>query len=116
MREQGNVIVATDWEGMKQAVSGRIVFSGDAPVSPGASFSGRSLVWINPPPKLDEAQRKVVLSARKSLFLWGQLRTDANPMTLRSWASQSGVAWVDLPGTGLYVPGEKLDSARLPLP
>jgi hypothetical protein len=116
MREQGNVIVATDWEGMKQAVSGRIVFSGDAPVSPGASFSGRSLVWINPPPKLDEAQRKVVLSARKSLFLWGQLRTDANPMTLRSWASQSGVAWVDLPGTGLYVPGEKLDWARLPLP
>jgi hypothetical protein len=116
MREQGNVIVATDWEGMKQAGSGRIVFSGDAPVSPGASFSGRSLVWINPPPKLDEAQRKVVLSARKSLFLWGQLRTDANPMTLRSWASQSGVAWVDLPGTGLYVPGEKLDWASLTPP
>jgi len=116
MREQGNVIVATDWEGMKQAVSDRIVFSGDALVSPGASFSGRSLVWINPPPKLDEAQRKVVLSARKSLFLWGQFRTDANPMALRAWAAQSGVTWVDLPGTGLYVPGDKLDWASLPPP
>ena len=116
IRAQGNGTVATDWEGMKQAGSGRIIFSGDAPVSPGASFSGRSLVWINPPPKLDEAQRKVVLSARKSLFLWGQLRTDANPRALRAWAAQSGVTWVDLPGAGPYVPDDKLDWARLPPP
>ena len=116
MREQGNVIVATDWEGMKQAVSGRIVFSGDAPVPMGVSLPGCSLLWINPPPKLDEAQRKVVLSAKKSLFLWGQFRTDANPKALRVWAAQSGVTWADLPGTGLYVPGDKLDWASLTPP
>jgi len=116
MRERGNVIVATDWEGMKQAVSGRIVFSGNAPVPMGVSLPGCSLLWINPPPELDEAQRKVVLSVRKSLFLWGQFRTDANPRALRAWAAQSGVMWADLPGTGLYVPGDKLDWAGLPLP
>ena len=116
MRERGNVIVATDWEGMKQAGSGRIVFSGDAPVPMGVSLPGCSLLWINPPPKLDEAQRKVVLSARKRLFLWGQFRTDANPIALRAWAAQSGVTWVDLPGAGLYVSGDKLDWASLPPP
>ena len=115
IRAQGNGTVATDWEGMKQAGSGRIVFSGNAPVPPEASLPNGALLWINPPPKLDDAQRKVVLSAKKSLFLWGQFRTDANPMGLRLWAAQSGVAWADLPGTGLYVPGEKLDWARLPL-
>ena len=116
MRSRGDISVATDWEGLKQQGSGRIVFSGEAPVSAGASLPEGSLLWINPPPKLDDAQKKAVLSARKSLFLWGQFRTDANPMALRAWAAQSGVAWVDLPGAGLYVPGEKLDGANFPPP
>jgi hypothetical protein len=116
IRAQRNGTVATDWEGMQQAGSGRIVFSGNAPTPMGVSLPGCSLLWINPPPELDEAQRKVVLSARKSLFLWGQFRTDANPIALRAWAAQSGVTWVDLPGAGLYVSGDKLDWASLPPP
>jgi hypothetical protein len=42
--------------------------------------------------------------------------TDANPRALRAWAAQSGVTWVDLPGAGLYVSGDKLDWASLPPP
>jgi hypothetical protein len=116
MRRRGDVTVATDWEGMKLQGGARVIFSGDAQVPPGASLSDQSLLWINPPPKLDDAQRRVVLSARKSLFFWGQFRTDANPSALRSWAAQSGVGWVDLPSAGLYVPGEKLDEAMSPKP
>ena len=116
IRAQENGTVATDWEGMKQAGSGRIVFSGDAHVPLGVSLPGCSLLWINPPQELDEAQRKAVLSAKKSQFLWGQFRTDANPRALRAWAAQSGVTWIDLSGTGLYVPSEKLDWASLPPP
>lgn len=116
MRMRGDVTVATDWEGMKLQGGARVIFTGNAPVPQGASLSDRALLWINPPPKLDDAQRRVVLSARKSLFFWGQFRTDANPIALRAWAAQSGVAWVDLPSAGLYVPGEKLDEAISPKP
>jgi hypothetical protein len=31
-------------------------------------------------------------------------------------AAQSGVAWRDLSGLGLYVPGEKLEWASFPVP
>ena len=116
MRRRGDVTVATDWEGMKLQGGARVVFSGNAPVPPGASLSDQSLLWINPPPKLDDAQKKAVLSARNCLFLWGQFRTDANPLALRAWAAQSGVSWADLPSVGLYVPGEKLDGANIPPP
>jgi len=116
MRRRGDVTIATDWEGMKLQGGARVIFSGNAPVPPGASLSNQSLFWINPPPKLDEAQRRVVLSARNCLFLWGQFRTDANPSALRAWADQSGVSWADLPSVGRYVSGEKLDEAISPRP
>jgi hypothetical protein len=110
------VTIATDWEGMKLQGGARVVFSGNAPVPQGASLSDQSLLWINPPPKLDDAQRRLVLSAKNRLFLWGQFRTDANPSALRAWAAQSGVSWADLPSVGLYVSGEKLDEAMSPRP
>jgi hypothetical protein len=116
MRKRGDVTVATDWEGMKMQGGARVIFSGNAPVPPLTSLSDQSLLWINPPPKLDDAQRRLVLSAKNRLFFWGQFRTDANPSALRSWAAQSGVGWVDLPSAGLYVPGEKLDEAMSPKP
>jgi hypothetical protein len=116
MRRRGDVTIATDWEGMKMQGGTRVIFSGNAPVPPGASLSDQSLLWINPPPKFDDAQRRVVLSAKNRLFLWGQFRTDANPSALRAWADQFGVSWADLPSVGLYVSGEKLDEAMSPRP
>jgi hypothetical protein len=109
-----NVTVATDWEGMKPQESTRVVFTGNAPVPAGVSLSGDSLLWVNPPAELDQIQTKMVLSFTKRTLLWGELRSDADPMDLRKWAGQSGVSWVDLPGTGLYVPGEKLGEAMTP--
>ena len=103
----GGATVAMDWDALKHTKLKQIIFSGNSKVPAEARLEGASLLWINPPEELNEVQRQLMLSAKKRVFLWGELRSDANPYLFRRWAKDSAIEWVDLPGSGLFVPPDK---------
>jgi hypothetical protein len=107
LRSMGGATVAMDWDALKHTKLKQIIFTGNANVPPEARLEDASIFWINPPEVLNEAQRQVMLSAKKRLFLWGELRSDANPYLLSRWAKASAVDWIFLRGSGLFVPPDK---------
>jgi hypothetical protein len=80
---------------------GRVVFSGNAKEIPPLE-GGYDLVWLNPPGRLSEMQKKVVIGAKHKIVVWGELRTDASSRELKPWFnSLPGTEWWEIPGDGL---------------
>lgn len=107
LRSIGGATVAMDWYALKHTKLKQIIFTGNPKVPKEARLEDATLFWINPPEKINEAQRELMLSAKKRVFLWGELRSDANPYELIRWAKDSGVDWIDLRGCGFFIPADK---------
>ncbi len=102
VREEESAGVASHIETIVKAAPLEVVLSGRASVPEMATFPPPyDLVWLNPPAKLDHAQRRVVVEAAKKTIVWGELRTDANPRELKMWIETlPDGRWVDVRGSG----------------
>ena len=104
LRALGNIAVAQRWADVQSP----LVLSGNAPDPPDSSVC-ESVIWLNPPARISPQLRRLVEKAPRKIILWGDLRSDANPVELRSWfESLPGACWVVVPGRGKYL-GDVLD-------
>jgi len=105
VRKEKSAGVAWEIAPIVNAAPREIVLSGRATIPAGGAFvQPYELLWLNPPAKLNEAQRGVVEQAAKKTMVWGELRTDANPRELKSWfETLPDGRWVFVKGTALFL-------------
>lgn len=98
--------VATRWADIAEAPV--LVLSGTAAIPHGGSLPAYTkLVWLNPPPVLDEQQSMLVRNAMEAHLFWGELRADASPHDLRLWAQTlPTVTWHTVRGRSLFLGDE----------
>jgi len=108
LRSMGGVTVVMDWDTLKHTEGKKIIFSGNPKIPTELRLEDATLFLVNPPEKLNDAQRQLMLSAKKRVVFWGELRSDANPYLLHCWANDSGIDWIDLRGCGFFVPASRV--------
>lgn len=111
VRQLGSACVAWQFDHITGAKPKRIILSGDAPISPEAVLpEAYDLLWLNPPPVLDEGQKNMVEKASMKTVVWGEMRTDGSPRKLKAWFEALPEAqWKLAPGSGMFL-GQSQDA------
>jgi len=117
VRQLGSACVVWQFDHIAGGKPERIILSGDAPISPEAALpEPYDLVWLNPPPMLDEGQKNVLEKASMKTVVWGEMRTDGSPRKLKTWLEALPQAqWKSAPGSGMFL-GQSQDALAVPGP
>lgn len=104
--------VVGDAEVIREQSPRKIALSGNAGFpSGGVLVPPYDLVWLNPPSKMETAQKTIVEAANRKWIVWGELRTDANPRRLKPWfEALSQASWVAVPGKALLLDNFEISS------
>lgn len=105
LREMAPLALTSDFTVLAEQHLGQIIFSGRAALAEGITpKEPYDLIWLNPPANLAENQKRLLERANRKIVIWGEMRTDADSLALRTWlASLPNAQWKDAPGKGLYL-------------
>lgn len=105
IRDHAPVGVAWEMDAISKAEPDEIILSGSAPLRTGDRPPAPCVVtWLNPPARLNAAQKRFLEGAAKKTILWGELRTDANPGNLQTWfKTLPETRWIFIQGKGRFL-------------